>query len=144
MRMWHKDLIPYLPNRFLSTQWVDCRVISNAWNNGVLKDKYTVKVMYYPKSHFIEYCNSVFAELVKRGYHPNNQFIEEYEEEPVAKSDLFKDWHNKRYLIQCFFMLEECYDCGLITREEFEKVKLYCSTQISKFDMYWQAFNFRE
>ena len=36
-----------------------------------------------------------------------------------AKDKLFEDWHNHRYLKQCLYNLEEKYDCGGISREEW-------------------------
>ena len=37
--------------------------------------------------------------------------------------DLFPGWHNDRYLEQCYFNLEEKYDCGSVAQEWFEKVQ---------------------
>jgi hypothetical protein len=38
--------------------------------------------------------------------------------------DLFEGWHNDRYLLQCFYNLQEKYDCGGFTTEFDEIVKL--------------------
>lgn len=40
----------------------------------------------------------------------------------VAYDDIFRDWHNNRYYWQCFYNLEEKYDCGGITDEEWETI----------------------
>ena len=37
--------------------------------------------------------------------------------------ELYPGWHNDRYLAQCYYNLEEKYDCGGIAEEWFEKVK---------------------
>ena len=37
--------------------------------------------------------------------------------------DLFPDWHNDRYLEQCYFNLEEKYDCGGVAQEWFKKIQ---------------------
>ena len=31
---------------------------------------------------------------------------------PIQFEDIFYDWHNKRYLEQCYYNLLEKYDCG--------------------------------
>ena len=43
--------------------------------------------------------------------------------ELVSIEDLFPDWHNDRYLEQCYFNLEEKYDCGGIAQEWFEEIQ---------------------
>jgi hypothetical protein len=39
--------------------------------------------------------------------------------------DLFDTWHNDRYLLQCYYNLQEKYDCGGITEEEFAILDTY-------------------
>ena len=34
-------------------------------------------------------------------------------------NDIFNDWHNDRYLVQCLYNLQEKYDCGGISNEEW-------------------------
>lgn len=38
---------------------------------------------------------------------------------------LFEGWHNERYLKQCYYNLQEKYDCGGISKEEWMKVYKY-------------------
>ena len=33
--------------------------------------------------------------------------------------DIYRDWHNDRYLKQCYHNLQEKYDCGGITKDEW-------------------------
>lgn len=33
-----------------------------------------------------------------------------------------KDWHNERYFLQCFYNLQEKYDCGGILEEDWQKI----------------------
>lgn len=40
----------------------------------------------------------------------------------LTLEELFKDWHNDRYLKQCLLNLQEKYDCGGITQEEWDKI----------------------
>ena len=37
-------------------------------------------------------------------------------------NELFPEWHNNRYLQQCYYNLEEKYDCGGIAPESFERI----------------------
>ena len=42
---------------------------------------------------------------------------------PVKYDNLFHGWHNDRYLTQCFYNLQEKYDRGGITQEEWDKIQ---------------------
>lgn len=35
---------------------------------------------------------------------------------------IFYDWHNKRYLNQCLYNLQEKYDCGGIPDDEWKRI----------------------
>lgn len=41
-------------------------------------------------------------------------------------------WHEDRYFIQCYYNLQEKYDCGGINPEDWEKIK---QLGINKFDI---------
>ena len=41
----------------------------------------------------------------------------------VYSGNLFSKWHNDRYFWQCYYNLQEKYDCGGITEEEWQKIK---------------------
>lgn len=47
----------------------------------------------------------------------------------IYPTDLFKDWHNERYLRQCLLNLQEKYDCDAIPEKEwqiiYKKIKKY-------------------
>ena len=45
------------------------------------------------------------------------------EMEIVPLEELFPGWHNDRYLAQCYYNLEEKYDCGGVAPEWFEKIR---------------------
>ena len=34
-----------------------------------------------------------------------------------------KEWHNDRYLAQCYYNLQEKYDCGGISEDEWQKIE---------------------
>lgn len=130
MRLWHKDLIPVLPRQQLISQWRECCAIArNIAVNGTPNHILVNKVMDYPKWQFIRYAEMVSDECFKRGYMCDwnriEKWLSEWKEEGAVKqlgdSDdvVFMDWHNGRYLQQCFYNLEEKYDCGGITQEEW-------------------------
>lgn len=63
--------------------------------------------------------------MLRRGYNCNWGRIMPYveETETISKAKLFENWMNHRYLVQCFHNLEEKFDCGGISEEEFKQIK---------------------
>ena len=125
IRLWHKDLIPYLSKNQLLGQWRECCCIAkNIADNGTPNHILVNKIMNYPPSHFIVYCNFVWKEMRSRGYKCNyskvGQYLPDVGLQYVLDSDLFKNWHNDRYLKQCLMNLQEKYDCGGISNEEWD------------------------
>ena len=48
----------------------------------------------------------------------------------VQKSDLFENWHNDRYLAQCYYNLQEKFDCGGIEAADWNIIyKFYWDYQ---------------
>ena len=43
----------------------------------------------------------------------------------IVNSDVFPEWHNDRYLWQCYYNLQEKYDCGGITQNEWDAIDLF-------------------
>ena len=132
MRLWHKDLIPVLPRKQLLGQWRECcAIMANIAKNGTPNHVLVNKIMDYPISHFYWYATDVYGEMKLRGYNPNpDAFCSKYSKvsqdghwpDLIEIKDLFPDWMNDRYLTQCFYNLQEKYDCGAITDEEWKKV----------------------
>lgn len=154
MRLWHKDLIPYLPNKWLVAQWRECCAIASrlAKNHDTLGNGIrTVSINHiivnpvteYDPSHFISYCSLVFKEAYERGIKISDKAIKNLEKDirawqlylkdelpweldgkiPVKYDNLFQGWHNDRYLTQCFYNLQEKYDRGGMTQEEWDKIQ---------------------
>ena len=129
MRLWHKSLISSLPRQQLLGQWRECCCIAkNISTNGNPNHILVNKILNYPIGHFITYSvYHVAHEMTVRGYTVDlNKFWKHF---PIgdnfvvpSEDELFKKWHNDRYLTQCFYNLEEKYDCGGITEEEFIKI----------------------
>ena len=78
----------------------------------------------YPIDHFISYTQTVFSEMRKRGYNCNSQkFLKWFKTTNYVDYDeIFYNWHNGKYILQCYYNLQEKYDCGGITREEWNKI----------------------
>lgn len=128
MRLWHKDLIEVLPRQQLLGQWRECCAIaSSVASIGTPNHVLVNAVTDYPMCHLYTYGTYVANEMRKRGYKCNFEKFSHYFTYPhemliVSKNDLFSYWHNDRYLRQCYYNLEEKYDCGAITRMEFENI----------------------
>ena len=134
MRLWHKDLIPVLPRQQLISQWRECCCIAkNIADNGTPNHMLVNKVLDYHFFYFTSYTQLVLNEIVKRGYTISEvaymKFMENCEKAQdyfnnsrLDKDDIYGNWHNDRYLNQCFFNLQEKFDCGGILYEEWEKI----------------------
>lgn len=128
IRLWSYQLIPFLPRQQLLSQWRECVCIAKSIHDKGTPNHILVnKIMDYPISEFNDYCNIVLVEMIKRGYKVSESSINKLEEYVGFQVDsdkqysrLFKTWHNTKYLGQCFHNLEEKYDCGGISREEWE------------------------
>jgi uncharacterized protein (TIGR02328 family) len=130
MRLWHKYLIGVLPRKQLLGQWRECCLIAKSIaEKGTPNHLLVNKVMEYPISEFCDYCNIVLKQMVVRGYNVSGMSILCLEDNVgfCVDSDLnmgiFKGWHNDRYLAQCFYNLQEKYDCGGISEDEWVRVQ---------------------
>lgn len=130
MRLWHKDLIPYLPKQQLIAQWRECCAIaSNIANKGSPNHLLVNKIMEYPSVHFLIYSLTVMNEIEKRGYKVSGKskinFQNNYDKFNDSESGnyIFYNWHNERYLKQCLYNLQEKYDCGGITEKEWKMIE---------------------
>lgn len=135
MRLWHKELIKVLPRQQLISQWRElCCIAKNLNNKGTPNHILVNKILDYNKIHLICYTKLILQEMKNRNYKIshnsfNNYLInlnlrkEEFYLINLGFDDIFKDWHNNRYLQQCFYNLEEKYDCNGISKEEFEKIE---------------------
>ena len=127
MRLWHKDLIPYLPRQQLLGQWRECCCIAKSIHDKGSPNHLLVnKIMDYPIEHFFVYGVMVARELERRGYKVcAEKFINNFPNykyllwQTVCISDMFWGWHNDRYLVQCLCNLQEKYDCDGIDKDEW-------------------------
>ena len=133
MRLWHWKLISALPREQLVAQWRELSAIAGNLNTKGTPNHILVnKVCNYPREHFISYALYVRQEMTRRGYRTMESVWNKIyctresdygEIEIVPLEDLFPGWHNDRYLEQCYFNLEEKYDCGGVDEEWFEKIQ---------------------
>lgn len=134
MRLWHYRLVPYLPRQQLVSQWRECVCIAKSiYEKGTPNHILVNKIMDYPISEFNDYCNIVLSEMLRRGYKVNESSINKLEEYIDFEVDSdkkfahpFKTWHNLCYLEQCYYNLQEKYDCGGLTDKEWETVANGC------------------
>ena len=129
MRLWHKDLIDVLPDKQLQGQWRECCLIAKGLHDGTLNHLLVNKVKEYPVGQFVTYTSWVFFEMKKRGKNPLwKNFSRYFDGIDVVylAQDVFVGWHNDRYLRQCYYNLQEKYDCGGISDEEWSKIAVAC------------------
>lgn len=134
MRMWHYELINVLPDKQLIAQWRElCCIARNIANNGTPNHLLVNKVLNYSSSDFKKYTRYVCNAIRGRGFEISDGSIgkflsnmfeaEEYFDNSVCCSALYAGWHNNRYLLQCFYNLQEKYDCGGITDDEWKMIQ---------------------
>ena len=125
MRIWSKVLIPVLPNKQLMAMRYELGDMIKQYPNikhSLVKfaNEYDIMFLY---SYFMEVCK----EMSNRGINMNESYNDEImniccDKTGSSKNYRFKE-DNTRYLTQCYYNLQEKYDRGIITREEWDKVK---------------------
>lgn len=142
MRLWHKDLIPYLPTKQLVSQWRECcAIVGIISKKGTLNNLLVDKIMKFHPFHFWNYSSLVAEEMKIKGYNLSSKSLKTFWDNfiigfknklhgmcistncKIPKETIFEDWHNKRYLLQCLANLSEKYDCGGIPEDEWDKIK---------------------
>lgn len=87
--------------------------------------------MDYDIAHFYSYTKLVYLEMRRRGYKVDANCFKKWVGDSwfwwsghyvVDKAHIFEGWHNDRYLTQCYFNLQEKYDCGGISEKEWSKI----------------------
>ena len=132
MRLWHYRLIEYLPDLMLLAQWRElCAIAKRIKDTGTPGHRLVNQIMEHPWQDLHEYSIMVEAELRNRGYNlsrSKNNYYDLLESIRDKFPDIstggwpFVGWHTDRYLTQCVFNLEEKYDCGIISKKEWEVI----------------------
>ena len=132
MRIWHYKLIEILQKKQLTGQWRELSAICGLiLKFGTPKSLIVDRLMDYPISHFKKYIGLVKSEMQRRGLKPKDDIYIKlskidsmlFSQKNLSENELFKDWHTQRYLKQCFYNLQEKFDCGGISGEEWKKIK---------------------
>ncbi len=122
MRLWHYELLPYLPAYQLKGQYRELIAIMRNWRDKGTPNHLLVNpLMDYPKTEFMRYFSlycwyysfrfgkqvpdSYKIEFVDFCYSENKDNIEH----TTFPGELFKGWHNKEYLRVCMANLYEKY-----------------------------------
>lgn len=161
MRLWHYELLPYLSDKALTTQWGElntllCSKVDNLMINYIYS---------YDKRELLKYAGLVIAEMRKRNiviYNCVNvlqYFADNYEEEFEEYGDiddiitdiiieaqdwinagnvLFKDHHTPSYMLQCFFNLQEKASRGAfdLTQDIMEKLTIFVTSKFENVSLY--------
>lgn len=134
MRLWHKDLIHVLPNKQLIAQWRECcAIMGEIDKHGFPKSPLTKPIVDYPLSHFRHYVDMVLDEMQLRGIKVSGKAYQKFVKRCDRNmdkfyrgirigDDIYKYWHSDRYLKQCFYNLQEKYDRGMMSDEDWTKI----------------------
>lgn len=113
MRLWHRDLIPYLSNQKLREQHRECCALRG---KGWGKKHSTVDYVFnYPFQYLYEYHTEVLYDMVSRDFFPRSvwfspvyrgKLLNETAPYPVIWDTAYPE-HNKEYLCECASLLLE-------------------------------------
>lgn len=131
MRLWHKDLIKVLPKQqFLGQIRELTAICKDIQTRGKTNHILINKIMNYDLSHLYTYCKLIEDNAKQRKINITGRTLNKWwntfaieERKIIDITELFNNWHNHRYLIQCFYNLQEKADCGGITEKEFKLIK---------------------
>lgn len=133
MRLWHIDLILYLPKSQLLAQWRELNSIFKKQDKHIL-----INYIYnYPECFLKYYSDITIKEMQKRGIKIKSyDNYDYYFGDTRAFPQRFKE-HNDEYLTICYYNLKEKYIRGQkdFTKDVWEKLdKFYKEKQIYVLD----------
>ena len=106
-RLWHKDIIKFLPKSQLIAQWRELNSIYTKQANHIL-----INYIYnYPKFYLYSYSQIVIKEMTNRGYKINkwdnyNNYFEDCAKD-IWINELAFNEHNEQYFMICYYNLME-------------------------------------
>ena len=148
MRLWHYELLPYLPDAQFKGQLRELVAIMRAWRDDGKTNRLLInRVMDYDKAHLTSYFLRYREEYIKR-YHKDidrgilyeffdfasYKINQDFTWSPITNQivsvrilkNIFPDWHNKQYLRVCMANLYEKHHFGIgksrITDEEWKRL----------------------
>jgi len=133
MRLWHVDLLPVLPRKQLVSQWRECCAIAGSIAKRGTPNHPLVNKVLSSRDDFVVYTAHVIEELHKRGYKISYNARVKFTENVFSNSLTFEhlyrhpkpfpEWFNDRYFFQCYYNLQEKYDCGMIECSDWLKIE---------------------
>lgn len=131
MRLWHWELLPYLPKSQLIAQWRELNSIYVKQDKHIL-----INYIYeYDRVHLLAYSLLVIDEMTKRGFEIKSleHFNEFFKNTRILSCGVlatfkpFPNHHTRRYMLQCFTNLQEKYDRGQddFNDEVYEKLQKF-------------------
>lgn len=134
MRLWHYQLLPYLPDAQFKGQLRELVAIMHDWRDkGTTNHLLINRVMEYQKDELSQYFWEYSCEYYNRYNKVLDDQIEKFNmfslgttkaHRPFNASQLFSGWHNYEYLRVCMANLYEKHHFGIgksrITDEEWK------------------------
>ena len=132
MRLWHIDLIPYLPKSQLLAQWRELNSIFKKQDKHIL-----INYIYdYPKEYLWRYTAKLVNEMTDRSIKVKywDNYDEYFKELYVVFTDLRFKEHDNDYLTICYYNLKEKYLRGQndFTADVWEKLDEFYKKEIMK------------
>lgn len=130
MRLWHIDLIPYLPNSQLVAQWRELNSIYAKQDNHIL-----INYIYnYTKTYLLDYSTAVLNEMHKRSITIKSfdKYNTYFRGTHQFDRQLRYEEHDNEYLTICYYNLKEKYlrHQKDFTKDIFEKLNEFYLTKI--------------
>jgi uncharacterized protein (TIGR02328 family) len=130
MRLWHYDLLPYLPDAQFKGQLRELVAIMRDWRDkGATNHLLINKVMEYPKNDLVKYFiryECVYHNRYNKWLTDTCKEFLEFDDKSAQTKGCFDGWHNKEYLLVCMANLYEKHFFGVgnsrITDEEWERL----------------------
>ncbi|UOO90724.1 pyrimidine dimer DNA glycosylase/endonuclease V [Vitreoscilla massiliensis] len=127
MRLWHYDLLRFLPRGQLLAQWRELNSIFAKQDQHVL-----INYVYaYDKKHLYVYSRAVMQEMQQRGYRIRsfdkmNAYFDGADLEDLPEQ-VFPEHHNHEYVLICYYNLYEKFLRGQqdYSAEQFALLKHY-------------------
>lgn len=141
MRLWHFRLLPYLDDFHIVAQYRELLAIKGAIDkNGTPNHRLVNKVLDYNIQEFKNYTALIIGELKKRNIkYLESKWIEVrdwdsqyFNNNRYFGAKLYVDWHNKKYLRQCYYNLEEKHDCGIVSDCAWQKIDKFYKKEMMK------------
>ena len=136
MRLWHYELLPYLPDAQFKGQLRELVAIMHDWRDkGKTNHLLINKVMEYPKDELSQYFWEYACEYHKRYNKDLQKYVEEFNLfslntkrafRSIKSTYLFENWHDYEYLRVCMANLYEKHFFGVgksrITDKEWQRL----------------------